>query len=77
MNVTLSGSSLKGNATTFVSLSNSCLSISESVPTLNATSTNYFVGYSDVPLQYGFAYNYTLQFDNGQVLSQVLLAQAE
>ena len=51
-NVTLYGSSLKGNATTFVSLSNSCLSISESDPTLNATSSNTFIGYADVGLQF-------------------------
>ena len=77
-NVTLYGSSLKGNATTFVSLSNSCLSISESVPTLNATSSNTFVGYANVGLQFGQAYNYVLQFDNGmKEINQTLLAQAE
>ena len=76
-NVTLYGSSLKGNATTFVSLSNSCLSISEYDPTLNATSSYNFVGYADVGLQLGQAYNYALQFNNGQRINQTLLAQSE
>ena len=76
-NVILYGSSLKGNATAFISLSNSCLTISDSVPTLNATSIYDFVGYVSVPLQIGGAYNYTVQLDNGQDFSQELLAQAE
>jgi hypothetical protein len=76
-NVTLYGSSLKGNATIFVSLSNSCLSISEYDPTLSGTSSNNFFGYASVALQFGQAYTYAIQFDNGQRINQSLLAQAE
>ena len=76
-NVTLYGSSLKGNATTFVSLSNSCLSISESDRTLNATSSNTFIGYADVGLQFAKAYDCALQFDNGQVINQTLFDEWE
>ena len=80
-NITLYGSSFKGNATTLVSLSNSCLTIPDlpllNVPTLNASSSNDFIGYADVPLQFGGAYNCIMQFDNGQMINQTLLAQAE
>ena len=77
-NVTLYGPTFKGTGTTLVSLPNACLTISQGIPTLAPDSSYNFVSYSDVPLQLGQAYNYTIQFDNGQeFLNQTLLAQSE
>ena len=76
-NVSLSGSTIKGNATVLAGLSNSCLSISLSVPTLGPNSTYDFLGWSDVPLQLGQEYSYSILLDNGQWINQSLLAQSE
>ena len=77
-NVSLSGSNIKGNATVLTEISsNSCLSISLSVPTLGPNSTYDFLGWSDVPLQLGQEYSYSILLDNGQWINQSLLAQSE
>jgi hypothetical protein len=76
-NVVIHGSSSQSNATAFLSISNSCLLVSEVKPTIDPGSSFTLAGYVSVPLQIGAMYSYFVQFDNGQSINQTLLAQAE
>jgi hypothetical protein len=60
-----------------LTLSNSCLDVNESVPTLDPGQDYVFNGYSPVPLYFGDPYVYVIKLDNGQTINQTLLAQAE
>src|SRR5579875_759330 len=75
-NVVIYGTGLARNATTLVSISNSCLSLSESDPVINGGSTTTFDGYVDTPLPFGSSFHYFIRLDNGQNFTGILQAQS-
>ncbi|HKW03996.1 MAG TPA: hypothetical protein VJN71_01735 [Nitrososphaerales archaeon] len=75
-NVTIYGPSLPQNATTLVTVSNnSCLPLSQSSPEIPPDSDYQFVGYLTIPIQPFTNCYFNLQLDNGQNISQLLVAQ--
>jgi hypothetical protein len=74
-NVTITGSGVR-NATVFVALSNACLTIAESSPVIPAGGDYQLEGYADVPLRYTSTYDCFLEFSNGQIFNQTLIAQS-
>jgi hypothetical protein len=75
-NIVLSSSSLARNASILVTVSNSCLTLSESNPVVAAGSSYLFDGYVDSPLPFGSSYHYLIEFSNGQNFTGVLVAQS-
>jgi hypothetical protein len=75
-NVTIYGPSLPQNATTLVIVSNnSCLPLSQSSPEIPPNSDYQFVGYLTISIQPFTNCYFNLQLDNGQDISQLLVAQ--
>jgi len=75
VNVTISGSGV-ANATALVIVSNSCLTIAESSPVIPAGGDYQLEGYVDAPLRYTSTYNCEIQFSDGEMLNQTLIAQS-
>jgi hypothetical protein len=75
VNITISGSGVK-NATALVIVSNSCLTISESAPVIPSGGDYQLEGYIDVPLRYTSVYNCLIQYSDGEVTNQTLIAQS-
>jgi hypothetical protein len=76
VNVTITGSTLSKSATTFVDVSNGCLSITEANSSIPANTDFDFVGYVNAPLQFGLTYNCVVELGDGVNVSQPLLAQS-
>ena len=75
-NVTIYGASLPHNATTLLSVSNnSCLTLAQSNPEVPSNSDYEFVGYLTVALPPLTNCYFSMQFDNGQNLSSLMVAQ--
>jgi len=64
------------NATALVIISNSCLTIQESVPVISPGGDYLLEGYVTAPIRYTAAYVCDIEFSNGQILNQTLLAQS-
>jgi len=75
VNIAISGSGVP-NATALVTISNSCLTISESSPIIPAGGNYQLQGYIDAPLRYTSTYNCIIQFSDGEVMNQTLIAQS-
>ncbi|MHB8567076.1 MAG: hypothetical protein ACYC7D_06240 [Nitrososphaerales archaeon] len=75
-NIVIYSSGLSKNATTLVSVSNSCLSLSESNPAIQAESSYLFDGYMDTALPFGSTFKYLIQLDNGENFTGTLVAQS-
>jgi hypothetical protein len=74
-NVAISGSGVK-NASVFVALSNACLTIAESSPVVPSNGDYQLEGYASVPLRYTSTYDCFIEFSNGQILNETLIAQS-
>jgi len=75
VNVVVSGSGVD-NATALVIVSNSCLTLSESLPIIPAGGDYQLEGYIDQPLRYTSTYNCFIQFSDGETINQTLIAQS-
>ncbi|MGI0083891.1 MAG: hypothetical protein ACREBQ_02300 [Nitrososphaerales archaeon] len=74
--LTIYGSSLPHNSTTLLSVSsNSCLTLAQSNPEIPPNSDYEFVGYLTVGLQPLTNCYFSMQFDNGQQFSHLMVAQ--
>jgi hypothetical protein len=74
-NVAIYGSGVK-NATAYVTISSSCLTIQESVPLIPPGGDFLLEGYVNAPIRYTAGYVCVVEFSNGQILNQTLLAQS-
>lgn len=74
--IIISGSNLAKNASILATVSNSCLTLSESNPMVASGSSYLFDGYVDSPLPFGTSYHYLIQLSNGQNFTGVLVAQS-
>jgi len=75
INITISGSGVR-SATALVIVSNSCLTIAESLPVIPAGGDYQLEGYIDAPLRYTSTYYCYMQFSDGETLNQTLIAQS-
>jgi hypothetical protein len=75
VNVLISGSGVD-NATALVIVSNSCLTISESAPVIPAGGDYQLEGYVNAPLRYTSTYNCVIEFSDGEITNQTLIAQS-
>jgi hypothetical protein len=75
VNVVISGSGVN-NATALVVISNSCLTIAESLPVVPAGGDYQLEAYIDAPLRYTSTYNCFIQFSDGETINQTLIAQS-
>jgi hypothetical protein len=75
VNVAIDGSGVN-NATALVIVSNSCLTISESLPVIPAGGDYQLEGYIDAPLRYTSTYECYIQFSDGETINQTLIAQS-
>ena len=75
VNVTISGSGVQ-NATALVIVSNSCLTIAESAPTIPSGGDYQLEGYITAPLRFTTPYNCLIQFSDGESVNQTLIAQS-
>ena len=73
--ITISGSGVT-NATAYISLSNSCLNISEAGISVPAGGDYQLEGYVSAPLAFASTYKCVVLFSNGQILNQSLIAQS-
>jgi hypothetical protein len=76
LNVTITGSNLAKSATTFIDVSNGCLSLLEANFSIPANADFDFVGYVNQPLQFGTTYSCLIELGDGENVSQSLLAQS-
>jgi hypothetical protein len=74
-NVTIYGNGVV-NATVYISLSNSCLTVSEAGVSVPAGGDYQFEGYVNAPLVFLSIYTCVVTFNNGQVLNRTLIAQS-
>jgi len=74
--IAISGSNLNQSASILDSVSNSCLTLAESNPVIQASSSLLLDGYVNMPLSFGASYKYLISFDNGQSINGTLIAQA-
>jgi hypothetical protein len=74
-NVTISGSNLKQNATVLLIVSNSCLTVSESAPSVPNGGDYELDGYVTASIVPYATYHCFVYFSNGQILNQTLDAQ--
>jgi hypothetical protein len=74
-NITISGNGVT-NATALVIVSNSCLTVAESSPVITAGGNYQLEGYIDAPLRYTATYDCYIQFSDGEILNQTLIAQS-
>ena len=74
-NVTISGNGVQ-NATVYIALSNSCLTISEAGVSVPAGGDYQLVSYVSAPLAFASTYRCVVFFSNGQILNQSLIAQS-
>lgn len=77
-NETFYGGYLTQNATALVPVSSGCLPISQSVASISAGQDDLVISsYPDVNLPLGSSCYVNIQFSNGQILTQLLVAQSE
>jgi len=74
-NVTIYGSGVR-NATAFITVSNSCLTIAETSPLIVSGGEFILEGYVNAPIKYTSTYMCWIKFSNGQVLNQTIIAQS-
>lgn len=74
-NITISGSGVT-NATIYIALSNSCITISEAGVSIPAGADYQLVGYVNQKLAFASTYRCLVIFGNGQILNQSLIAQS-
>ena len=74
-NVTINGNGVT-NATALVIVSNSCLTVAESSPVIPAGGDYQLEGYVNAPLRYTSTYDCYVQFSDGEILNQTLIAQS-
>jgi hypothetical protein len=72
--VTIYGNGVQ-NATIYIALSNSCLTISEAGVSVPAGGDYQLSGYVSEPLAFASVYRCVVVFSNGQILNQSLIAQ--
>jgi hypothetical protein len=75
VNVTISGSGVN-NATALVTVSNSCLTVAESLPVISAGGDYQLNGFVNAPLRFTSTYDCMVQFSDGETLNQTLIAQS-
>ena len=75
VNITISGNGVT-NATALVIVSNSCLTVAESSPVITAGGDYQLEGYINAPLRYTSTYECYIQFSDGEILNQTLIAQS-
>ena len=73
--VTIYGNGVQ-NATVYVALSNSCLTISEAGVSIPAGGDYQLTAYVSEPLAFASTYICVVLFSNGQILNQSLIAQS-
>ncbi len=74
-NVTIYGNGVQ-NATVYIALPNSCLTISEAGVSVPAGGDYQLVSYVSQPLAFATTYRCIVIFSNGQILNQSLIAQS-
>lgn len=74
-NVTVYGNGVQ-NATVYVALSNSCLTVSEAGVSVSAGGDYQLTAYVSEPLAFASTYRCVVYFSNGQILNQSLIAQS-
>jgi hypothetical protein len=74
-NIVIYGSGVK-NATAYLIVSNSCLTIQESSPVIVSGGDYLLEGYVSAPIRYTAPYVCDIQFSNGQTVNETLLAQS-
>ena len=75
VDVAISGTG-REHSTALIIVSNSCLTISESLPVIPAGGDYQLEGYIDAPLRYTSTYNCFIQFSDGETINQTLIAQS-
>jgi hypothetical protein len=74
-NITITGSGAN-SATVLVIVSNSCLTVAESAPSIPAGGDYQLEGYVTAPIAYLGTYRCDIDFSNGQIFNQSLIAQS-
>ncbi len=74
-NAVISGSGVN-NATVYLIISNSCLTIQEASPVISSRGDYLLEGYVNAPIKYTASYVVFIQFSNGQNVTQSVLAQS-
>lgn len=75
VNVVINGSGVN-NATALVIVSNSCLTVAESAPLIQAGGDYQLEGYVTAPLRYTASYDCVIRFSDGETVNQTLIAQS-
>jgi len=74
-NVTIYGSGVR-NATAFIIVSNSCLTIAETSPLIVSGGDFVLEGFVNAPVKYTSSYDCWIKFSNGQILNETIIAQS-
>ncbi len=75
VNVTIRGPGVS-NATALVIVSNSCLTVAESLPVIPSGGDYQLNGYVNAPLRWTSTYDCYIQFSDGETMNQTLIAQS-